>query len=312
MVSIGTVNGPNTTVKPEGKLVVGYVQDTQDTINRIDFGKITHLNVAFANPVDDAGNLSVPPNLAEIVGRAHKSGVKVLISIGGGFVSSDDSARGRYFNLISDGNRSGFIRRLADYVGQNHLDGIDVDLEGPAINKDYAAFVGDLSSALKPKGRLVSAALSDGFGGDQVTSEALSHFDLVNVMAYDASGPWQPAKPGPHSSFDFAKACVAYWLGRGVPKSKIVLGVPFYGWGFGDAFNQGGYTFAQIVAKFPGSEANDQAGKTIWYNGIPTIRAKAKFVLDQDLAGVMIWSIDQDAQGSLSLLSAINDSLGRK
>jgi hypothetical protein len=85
--------------------------------------------------------------------------------------------------------------------------------------------------------------------------------------------------------------------------------VPFYGWGFGPAFNEGGYQFSEIVAKYPGSELTDQVGKTIWYNGIPTMKAKVKFVVDEGLGGIMIWSLNQDAKGKLSLLSTIHDAL---
>jgi hypothetical protein len=63
------------------------------------------------------------------------------------------------------------------------------------------------------------------------------------------------------------------------------------------------------LAAHPGAENADQAGNTIWYNGIPTIKAKTKYVVDQGLGGVMIWSLDQDVKGKRSLLSAIHDTL---
>jgi len=312
----GAVHGPFASQNHKSKVVIGYVQDYADSptpaLDQIDFKKITHLNVAFANPTDADGNLSVPPSLAEIVGQAHQNGVKVLISIGGGGVSEDAKARQLYFDLISDKNRAGFVQKLAAYVDSNQLDGLDVDLEGPAINKDYEAFVAELAKDLKPKKKLLTAAVSAWFGGDQITAKAFGHFDLINVMAYDATGPWDKTKPGQHSSMEYTKKSVDYWLNRGVPKSKLVLGVPFYGYGFGDAFTKDGYTFAQIVSQYPGSEAKDEVGNTIWYNGIPTIRAKVKYVLEEDFAGVMIWSIDQDAKGDQSLLSAIHDSLLNK
>jgi GH18 family chitinase len=128
-------------------------------------------------------------------------------------------------------------------------------------------------------------------------------------MAYDAVGHWNPNKPGQHSSMAFAKENVEYWLKRGLPKSKVVLGVPFYGYGFGEAFKKGDFPYSRIVAEYPGAEYVDQIGNTIWYNGIPTIKAKAKYVKDEGLGGVMIWSLDSDAQSEKSLLSAIHQSL---
>ena len=65
-----------------------------------------------------------------------------------------------------------------------------------------------------------------------------------------------------------------------------------------------------IVAKYPDAEKLDQVGSTIWYNGIPTIKSKTRYVVDQQLAGVMIWSLDSDAKGPASLLSAIHETLG--
>jgi len=124
-------------------------------------------------------------------------------------------------------------------------------------------------------------------------------------MAYDATGSWNPKEPGQHSSMEFAKDNVAYWLGRGLPKNKAVLGLPFYGCGFHDSTARP-YAYNDIVSKYPGAEQKDEAGKTIWYNGIPTIKAKTKYAKDEQLGGVMIWSLDQDAKGDKSLLAAIH------
>ncbi len=294
------------------KVVVGYLQDDDNTpavVQNLAYDKVTHIDFAFANPTNAAGDLSVSANLGLLVAKAHQHHVKVLISIGGGYASEDKTQRDRYFDLISPAKRSGFIAKVAKYVGANHLDGVDVDLEGDAINQDYGALITELSAALAPKGQLVTAAVSGTNGGDRIPAEALARFDFINVMAYDATGPWNRNLPGPHSSMQFAQDSVAYWVGRQVSKSKLVLGVPFYGWGFGPAFTEGGYTFAQIVDKYPGSAVVDQTGDTIYYNGIPTIQAKTRWVAQQGLGGVMIWSLNQDAAGKNSLLSAIHQAL---
>ena len=56
----------------------------------------------------------------------------------------------------------------------------------------------------------------------------------------------------------------------------------------------------------------DEAGKTIWYNGLPTIRAKSQYVVAEGLGGMMIWSLDGDGPGDKSLLRAIDESLKSK
>lgn len=296
-------------------LVVAYVPNWTDLAafsREIDYAKLTHINLAFENPVDADGALSFQPANKALISQAKAHHVKILVSIGGGSASEDKKMRKRYFDLISDAKRTAFVTRLAAYVSEHDFDGLDVDLEGPAINKDYGAFIQSLAAALKPKGRLLTAALSQGYGGKDVPDAALEHFDFINLMAYDATGPWEPKAPGPHSSLEFAKSTVDHWLKRGLPKTKAVLGVPFYGWGFGKAFRQEEYRYADLLAQHPGAENTDHIGDTIWFNGLPTIQAKAKLVRDEQLAGMMIWSLDSDAKGGHSLLSAIHAALNQE
>lgn len=292
--------------------IVAYVPnwiDLKAFAPQIDYAKLTHLNIAFENPADANGALSFHAENEQLIKQAHAHGVKILVSIGGGSASENKDMRARYFDLISTAKRTSFVAKLAEYVNAHDFDGLDVDLEGPAINRDYGAFIQELAAALKPKHKLLTAALSKGYGGKDVPDAALAHFDFVNVMAYDATGPWQPKSPGPHSTLEFAQNNVDDWLKRGLPKTKLVLGVPFYGWGFGKAFREQEYRYADLLKHHPNAASVDQIGDTIWHNSIPTILAKTKLVLGQGLGGMMIWSLDSDAQGENSLLSAIHAAL---
>ena len=292
--------------------VVAYVPNWGDLTaltGRIDYPKVTHLNVAFENPVDDTGALSFNAKNDALIATAHEKGVKVFVSIGGGSASGDPVLKPRYFRLIAPERRIAFARSLADYVVAHRFDGLDVDLEGPSINADYGGFIDALAAEFAPRKKSLTAALSEGYGGKNVPDAALQRFEFINIMAYDAAGYWNPNAPGPHSSLDFAKRCVAYWLHRGVPRDKAVLGVPFYGYAFGEAFRKRDYPYRDIVSTFPGAEMADETGKTVYYNGIPTIKAKAAFARTEKLGGVMIWSLDSDAPGEKSLLSALHGAL---
>ncbi|MDB6006933.1 MAG: glycoside hydrolase family protein [Prosthecobacter sp.] len=292
--------------------IVAYVPnwiDLKAFAPRIDYAKLTHINIAFENPTDANGTLSFHAENTQLITQAHAHGVKILVSIGGGSASEDKAARARYFDLISAAKRTGFVAQLAAYVTAHDFDGLDVDLEGPAINRDYGAFIQELAAELKAKGKLLTAALSKGYGGSDVPEAALAHFDFVNVMAYDATGPWQPKSPGQHSSVEFAQSNVDYWLQRGLPKARLVLGVPFYGWGFGQAFRQEEYRYADLLAKHPEAATEDKTDDAIWHNSIPTMKAKARLIREQGLGGVMVWSLDSDAPGELSLLSALHAAL---
>jgi chitinase len=288
--------------------VVAYVPnwvDLESFAGTIDYSKITHINIAFENPINDLGDLSFHKKNDILILKAHANNIKILVSIGGGSAAGNKRLQSRYFDLLSEPKRADFAKRLASYVGDHGFDGLDVDIEGPSINKDYGAFIRDLSAALKPKDKLLTAALSQGYGGKSVPDSVFEHFDFVNVMAYDGAGSWNPKAPGQHSSMEFTKRNVEYWLKRGLPASKTVLGVPFYGYGFGKAFRKSPYSYNEIVAAFPDAAKSDQVGDTIWYNGVPTIEAKTNYAIDRKLAGIMIWSLDNDVKGEKSLLDAI-------
>ena len=296
-------------------VVIAYVPnwvELKSFAPSIEYKKLTHINIAFANPTNDDGDLSLNTGDDILIRLAHQQKVKVLVSIGGGSASESKKQLKRYAQLLGKEKRQAFVAKIVGYITQHGYDGLDVDLEGPGIGPDYGNFIADLAKALHLDGKLLTAAVSQGYGGSKIPAAALQRLDFVNIMAYDGTGPWDPNSPGQHSSMQYAKDNVAYWIDRGLPKSKAVLGVPFYGYGFGKAFRKGDYSYAQIVAAYPGAENADQAGETIWYNGIPTIKAKAKYVVDDRLAGVMIWSLDGDAPGAKSLLAAIDQILAVK
>ena len=282
--------------------VVGYV--TNDQVYAIDYSRITHLNIAFENP-DVNGDLSYSPSNNTYITQAHNNGVKVLVSIAGGGASHNTAMQSRYFNLIKDGSRASFVQKLVTYVSRHRFDGIDVDLEGPAINSDYGKFIAELKAALIPEGQLLTSALSHVNGASNIPDDVIGLFDFINIMAYDATGPWRPDEPGQHSSFVFATQSLDYWISRGLPKEKAVLGVPFYGYGFGAEFNEG-ISFADILQRFPGAQTSDVVGNTIYYNGIPTIEQKTRHVVEGKYGGIMIWQLAQDATGSNSLLRTIH------
>jgi len=288
------------------KKVIAYIPnwiDLNSFSTTIQYSKLTHINIAFENP-DANGYLTFNSGSNAIINAAHAQNVKVFVSLAGGSASENAAIRANYFNLISPANRTAFIQKIYDYVIAHNLDGVDVDLEGPAINGDYGGFVIALANKLHAGGKQISAALSEGYGGANVPSSTFAAYDWINIMAYDATGPWNPGNPGPHSPYSMAVNQFNYWTGRGLPASKAIIGVPFYGYGFGAAANQG-ISYANIIAQYPGSENQDQVGNTIYYNGIPTIKAKTTFAI-QNAGGVMIWELSQDAVGSKSLLTAIN------
>jgi GH18 family chitinase len=294
--------------------VVAYVPNwinLHEYAAKIKYDKLTHICIAFENP-DASGQLSFNKANQPLLDAAHKNNVKVLISIGGGSASNDEALKARYFDLISASKRKQFATDIVMYLQQHKFDGIDVDLEGESINEDYGGFITELASQCRAEKLLTTAALSSGFGAQRVPDSVYQELDFLNIMAYDAAGPWRPQDAGQHSSIEFAMKSVEYFTSKGLAPSKAVLGIPFYGYGFGNDFTKSGITYRKIIERFPGASQLDQVGSTIWYNGQPTVRAKAQYVKQSNLGGIMIWALHQDTDDSTSLLTSIDEVLKAK
>lgn len=283
--------------------VVGYVPLGRaiPDFSKIEFKKITHLNIAFINP-DSTGNVVVPAGFDSLVKTARKNKVKVLASIGGG------SHNPYYGRVLSDSNRSAFVQKLVQLAVERKLDGLDVDIENDNIDINYEPFVVALSAALKPLKKELTAALAT-WNAHLISSRALEQYDFINVMSYDQTGPWRPNQPGPHSTYLKAEEDLLYWLNtRKVPRNKIGLGVPFYGYCFGTTYGES-MSYRDIITRFPGADQKDEwapdTGGMIYYNGLPTIQNKTALAI-RSAGGIMIWQLLQDAEADKSLLGAID------
>ena len=273
--------------------------------------RLTHVNLWFLNP-DSLGNFTRDLSaLKPFVTSAHQYHVKVLFSIGGG------SKQPQYHYLLKDDQRAKLINNLVAEVMKYNLDGVDVDLEGSNIDEYYEKFVIELGSNLRSKGKLMTAAIAV-YYKDQLTDKALGEFDFVNVMSYDRTGPWRPEKPGPHSTYEHAVEDLDYFgLERKIPKEKMTLGVPFYGYGYGPELTSKaiGMNYREIVTTFPGAESADQwtmpDGKILYYNGIPTMKKKVQLAKEK-ASGIMVWQILGDASGKKSLLKVIDKTGNQK
>lgn len=266
--------------------------------------KITHLNIAFINP-DTSGIFEQSLAIDTLIKKAHHKKVKVLASIGGG-------GSHEYFKtLLAENNRKAFILNILLLVKRYDFDGIDVDLEGSDITENYGIFIAELSASLHHEKKLITAAIATTYK-DLLPDIALKQFDFVNIMSYDLTGPWRPQDAGDHSPFSMAVDDLNYWHNeRAIPKEKLVLGLPFYGYGFSPLDSPVvSLNYQQISSLYPDNLNSDTllmpGNVTMYFNNIATIKRKTKLAM-QEGGGVMIWQLLGDAKGENSLLNAINE-----
>lgn len=312
---------------PFGFYVVGYFPSYRALadVPDVKFRMCNVVNYAFFN-VNSAGEVTVPTSVStsatQLIAKARAAGAKVFVSI-------NDVASGQANFKAMAATATGRTRFAADVmrkVRQYGFDGVDIDWEYPTTtdgsDATFTALMKELADSLHRDRRYyLSAAITPGkyAGGirDAIRSEVFTYADWFNVMAYDDFSTSAPYRH--HSDYNLAVTVLNYWLNtRGMPKEKCVLGIPAYGRPSGITQSGTVLAYRDILAR-GGSPLSDSAvvtsasyttPYTIYYNGQPTVKKKAK--LAKDVAnGIVLWEKWQDAPDANSLLKAACDTLGR-
>ena len=301
-ISIGESLEVEPSLQLDNAKVVGYLPDYRFGVSsQIEYDKVTHLMLCFANP--DASGKLIMTDFTQVVQDATtlNPNIKIFISLAGALNHNSPTAS-YWSNILSNPTqRTNFITQIVNFVNTHNLDGVDIDLEFDLVTVGYSDFVLELDTALDVFNKEISAAFPKVYY-DNLTQTALETFDFVNLMAYDGSGFWD-SNPRQHSSFAFADENVSFWKTTGnLNGEKLVLGVPFYG----HNYNNNQYvTYGEMVAINPSYADSDNIGNT-YYNGRPTIEDKVELAYDK-VGGIMIWELGQDSFTEYSLLNTIHE-----
>ncbi|MEI6290190.1 MAG: glycoside hydrolase family 18 protein [Chloroflexota bacterium] len=277
--------------------IIGYVTESV-IVETIPFENLTHINYAFLVPNGDGtfAPLTNAWKIKKLISRGHQLGVKILISVGGWGREKEFEAA-----AANKGSRTQFVNQALILINDFGFDGIDIDWEYPVkgnSSANYLALMQELRAALPGK-LLTTAVVSYGDEtGSGVPSEIFDLVDFVNVMTYDG--------PDHASMLQFQKG-LDYWLSRGAPKDKLVLGIPFYS-------RPGEISYKKLLEFDPNASNQDRIlvyGKEEIYNGVRTVKEKTRLAKEK-ASGVMFWTLEQDTSGENSLLLAIHDAAADK
>ena len=299
--------------KKEGKdmVVVAYVTSWTNEVP--DPTVMTHINYAFGHVNDTFNGVRIdnPERLRMITGlKKQNPALKVMLSVGGW-------GSGRFSEMAATKeNRQAFARDCQRVVKEFGLDGIDIDWEyptqggagissSPDDTKNFTLLMASLRKALGKKLLLTAATVSTAQFID--FKSCIQYMDFVNVMAYDMGSPTQhhaALYPSDISGSCTSSEAVQKHLEAGVPREKLVMGVPFYGKGKrGDdglrQFNRTGLLPQGYERRWDEKGmvpylVNDK-GEFVWgYENTRSLAAKCKYILDNKLRGGMYWDYASD------------------
>jgi chitinase len=277
-------------------------------------------------------------------------GLKIIWSFGGwtwsgGFAqaaANPGAFATSCYNMVEDS-------RWADV-----FDGIDIDWEYPnscglSCDTSGSAALTNVMSALRGTfgSDLVTGAISaDGSSGGKLDAAdyggAAKYVDWYNVMTYDYFGAWAAQGPtAPHSplySYSgiptagfYSDAAIQKLKSKGIPGSKLNLGIGFYGRGWtgvtqdapggtatgaaAGTYEQGIEDYKVLKTKCPptgtvAGTAYAHCGSDWWsYDTPSTIAGKMTYAKNQGLRGAFFWEFSGDTSNG-ELVTALSNGLG--
>ena len=252
-------SGGGTSTIPNTKVVMymaNYHGNFSTWVPKINFNKMTHLNLAFGTVKSGTNDWSMGANDTDVKAltkAAHDANVKVLVSIGG--ASDDIGIINRYH---TESNIAPLVANLDALVDRLGLDGVDVDVErGNEMRTtgNFPKFMTAINSTFKPKGKLVTAALAqyiiEDAGTDATVLGWIKSLDFVNLMIYQHDMKLYTSE-------------LAWWKSKiGIANNKLTWGVIFDG-----SSNAALITQATTASKADGGvmawELGESQGLTLW------------------------------------------------
>ena len=258
---------------------------------------------------DESGKIL---NIADkgYVDWAHSNGYKVW-----GLLTDNFDKNISHSVLSSTKTREYVIKQLLAYVSMYDLDGINIDFESvpKEDGENFIQFLRELAPALRQEGAVLSVDLfvPKPWTAHYNRNEVGKIADYVIVMGYDEHYAGSE-NAGSVASMSWSEIAIKDTLAEGVPKEKLILGIPFYcrvwtetlengqisltskAYGMNGAYNfieeKGGtFTFDEETGQNYGEAKEDNKTYKVWLEDEQSISKRLDLVLEYDIAGAGAW-----------------------
>lgn len=200
------------------------------------------------------------------------------------------------------------VENMLTLVEANGYDGVNLDWEGiaPSERNRFSTFVQELANTFHRHGYYVTLSIpaetqnqpNNSWTGAYNYQALGKAADLIMVMAYDQH--YAGGTPGPIASPTWVKQVLDYTISV-IPPSKIILGIPGYGYDWSGSGPASALTYyqAESLASQYGVSSNAnhfvymQGGQlhSVWFENTTSLLNKIDLVSGYELRGVALWRL---------------------
>lgn len=226
--------------------------------------------------------------------------------------------------------RKATIQNIKKVAQESHYSGVSIDFENmyASDRANFNLFIQQLASTLRPL-KIQTAVCVMSKTADFASSPWVGVFDYrtlgqaadqIHLMTYDQNGPW--GEPGPVAGLNWMERILAYATSQ-IPASKLMIGVPAYGYDWNVATKQGNEAVAwkaipQLIQSTKSVPKWDEPSKSpyftytgqdgskhiVWYEDSRSIQLKSALVVKYKLAGVFMWRLGLEDENFWKALSS--------
>ncbi len=214
--------------------------------------------------------------------------------------------------LTSDNTRSYVIKQLLAFCSMYDLDGINLDFESVPTDcsQQWVQFVRELTPMLHKEGIVVSVDcfVPKSWTEHYMRKEISEVVDYIVVMGYDEHYAGS-TESGSVASISWSEEAITATLNEGVPKEKLILGIPFYTRVWTETADGGlnsqsygmesAYEFMQSknadiqwlenMGQYYGEAAEDDVVYKCWFEDERSTKLRVQLVTEYDVAGTAAW-----------------------